>query len=492
MPGTVLNTIHNAGNAALDLSSPQYGHNFFVDATPGTGDLFYKGLWHTWLVGGIGVGGADIYALDVTDPSTTTFNEGSAATVVIGDWNASTISCSGNSTCGTNLGNTFGTPQIRRFHNGMWGVIFGNGFGSSSGDAGIYVMTVNQTSGATTFYYLSTSTGSSSSPNGIAYVTAADLDGDHITDYVYAGDLQGNLWRFDLTSATPASWAVSTGPLFKTQTGQPITQPVVLAGATVVGTAPALIVSFGTGQRTQLTNTSATTYATATQSLYGVWDWNFATWNAASSSQYASLTTAQVHAATNLSSPYTLSKSNLQAQTFSAGSNAGSIDSTNATVTWAQCAAASPYSCNGGTFGWYANLAVATATTGPEQIVSVPTLYQQALIVNSTVPAINNPLSCTINSDTGNTYIISVTTGGTFTSSGTSAKVSGFLTNSDANTVGQNLNETGALSIVRTSNSTTLIGQSNNPVAGTAPGIATPFSLPTNISVNRMTWTQLR
>ena len=77
-------------------------------------------------------------------------------------------------------------------------------------------------------------------------------------------------------------------------------------------------------------------------------------------------------------------------------------------------------------------------------------------------------------------------------SSGTTAKLSGFLTNSDANTVGQNLNETGALSIVRTSNSTTLIGQSNNPVAGTAPGIATPFSLPTNISVNRMTWTQLR
>ncbi len=492
MPGTVLNTIHNYLNPAVDPSNPQYGHNFFVDATPGTGDLFYGGVWHTWLMGGLGAGGADIYALDITDSSTTKFNESSASSVVIGDWNASTLVCSGNLLCGLNLGNTYGTPLIRRFHNGMWGAIFGNGFGSSSGDAGIYVMTVDQTSGAQTFYYLSTATGSSGTPNGIAYVTAADLDGDHITDYVYAGDLLGNVWRFDLTSATPSSWAVSTGPIFKTQTGQPITTPVILASAAVVGTAPALIVSFGTGQRTQLTNTTGTTYSTATQSLYGVWDWNFATWNAASSSQYASLSTAQVHAGTTLSSPYTLTYSNLQAQVFSAGTNSGSVDASNATVTWEQCAAAAPYTCNSGKFGWYANLAAATTSTGSEQIVSVPSLYQQALIVNSTVPAINSPLACTTTKDTGNTYIVSVTSGGTFTSSGSSTKVAGFLTNSDANTVGQNTNETGALAVVRTATTSYLVGQSLNPSAGSPPGKATAFQLPTNISVNRMTWTQLR
>ncbi len=35
----------------LDYSNSQYGHNFFVDATPGSGDLYYGGEWHTWLVG---------------------------------------------------------------------------------------------------------------------------------------------------------------------------------------------------------------------------------------------------------------------------------------------------------------------------------------------------------------------------------------------------------------------------------------------------------
>jgi len=61
--------------------------------------------------------------------------------------------------------------------------------------------------------------------NGIAYVTAADLDDDNITDYVYAGDLQGNIWRFDLTNANPALWAASASPLFTTPGGQPITHP---------------------------------------------------------------------------------------------------------------------------------------------------------------------------------------------------------------------------------------------------------------------------
>ncbi|HEY0342088.1 MAG TPA: PilC/PilY family type IV pilus protein, partial [Steroidobacteraceae bacterium] len=68
MPAAVLATIHNS-NTALDYSNTLYSHNWFVDATPGTGDLFYNGAWHTWLVGGLGAGGAAIYALDVTDSS---------------------------------------------------------------------------------------------------------------------------------------------------------------------------------------------------------------------------------------------------------------------------------------------------------------------------------------------------------------------------------------------------------------------------------------
>ena len=77
----------------------------------------------------------------------------------------------------------------------------------------------------------STKTGSTTN-NGIAFASPADLDGDHIIDYVYAGDLQGNVWRFDLTSTSETSWAVSTvsgnpAPVFKTASGQPITTAIV-------------------------------------------------------------------------------------------------------------------------------------------------------------------------------------------------------------------------------------------------------------------------
>ena len=292
---------------ALDFSGTQYGHNFFMNATPGTGDLFYNGSWHTWLAGGMGAGGAALFTLDVTDP--TTFNEGNAASLVVGEWTPANITCVGNSTCGSNMGNTYGTPIIRRLHDGRWGVIFGNGFGSSNGDAGIFVMTIDS-SGNKLFYYLSTgNNGGGAKNNGIAYVSSADLDGDHVTDYVYAGDNNGNLWRFDLTSATETGWKVSAGPLFKTPAGQPITTAVtVSSGATTAG-GNTIMIAFGTGNRNQFTNAGPVQFQPATQSLYGVWDWNMTAWNAQSTVQFAALTTA----ASNLTAPnFTLTPSKLQ------------------------------------------------------------------------------------------------------------------------------------------------------------------------------------
>ncbi|MBV8496908.1 MAG: pilus assembly protein PilY, partial [Gammaproteobacteria bacterium] len=293
MPGAVVQTIHSA-TANLDYSNTQYGHAFFVDATPGTGDVFFGNAWHSWVVGGLGEGGAAIYALDVTNPSPANFTEGNAPSIVLGEWTPTSLVCANVANCGNNLGNTYGTPPLRRLHDGKWAAIFGNGLQSASGDAGIYVMTIDPSTGARTFYYFSTSTGSPANPNGIAYATPVDLDGDHITDYVYAGDLLGNLWRFDLTSAMEANWALTPGPVFKTQGGQPITTAIVAAsGEATAGATQQLMLLFGTGQKFPQSNVSPATYAAATQSLYGVWDWNMGPWNALSASaKYASLTPA--------------------------------------------------------------------------------------------------------------------------------------------------------------------------------------------------------
>src|SRR5208337_122786 len=301
-----------------------------------------------------------------TNPSPSNFTEGNASSIVIGEWNAGSINCSNVSSCGNNLGNTFGTPQIRRLHNGNWAVIFGNGFGSVSGDAGIYVMSIDSNSGAQTFYYLSTNTGPG---NGIAYVTPADLDGDHITDYVYAGDLQGNVWRFDLTSSDPINWAAASAPLFTTPSGQPITSQLLVISSNTIGGPPRRFIELGTGQRTQLTNLSPVQYASGTQSLYGVWDWNLSAWNTLSpASSYSALPADTTD--TGLSSPFTLTAASLAAQTLTPNAAAGTVDGTNAAVCWQGTT-----TCGSGNnqFGWYANLPGTS-----EQIIFNPVFFQGA------------------------------------------------------------------------------------------------------------------
>lgn len=424
MPAAVLSMIHST-TAALDYSNTQYSHNFFVDATPGTGDLYFNGAWHTWLVGGTGYGGnaagpigdsttvanGILFGLDITDP--TQFSESNAASVVIGEWTSSTLSCvtgAGGSTCGNNLGGSVGTPLIRRLHSGDWAVLFGNGLNSATGGAGLFIMLVDHVTGAKTFRYLPTSAGPTTSTsngvttvtarNGIAYVTSADLDGDHITDYVYAGDVFGNLWRFDLTSTSPANWAASTTPLFQTPSGRPITTKVQVSQvpSAASNSMPRLIVSFGTGQQEPQTLTSAATFAAGAQALYGIWDWNLAAWNALApaTARYAIL-----------SGPQTVTSSNLQVQTVTA-TNASTTPATRTVSSLPICWAGTS-SCSGTSaqFGW--TLPLPTST---EQVIYNPAFVDGVFVVNTVIPAVAHALSCSTQPASGWTMAIDVSTGG--------------------------------------------------------------------------------
>jgi type IV pilus assembly protein PilY1 len=582
----------------LDYSATPYGHNFFVDATPGTGDLFFNGAWHTWLVGGLGAGGAAIYALDITDPtaSGTAFSESNAKNIVMGEWNSGALTCTIGTTvvttCGKHLGNTYGTPQIRRLHNGNWAAIFGNGFSSASGDAGIYIMlidnpTTTSNPASTTFYYLSANPSGSSSNaifsgtgsqsgtvvtisavasvtgasgkaatgaiavgdvltgpgvihgstvlsfgtgtggtgtynvstsgtvnsgavtvgNGIAYTTPVDLDGDHITDYVYAGDLQGNMWRFDLTSANPSQWGVtnsggasidkptgtaagqggggSPAPLFTAissggQIQRITTQPLAVSNV-VPGAGKVLMVEFGTGQRTQITNATSESFLSGTQALYGVWDWNLSAWNALSpSSQYATVASS----ATGLASPFALGFANLTAQTLTPLTN-GTVNGTNATVCWAGTT-----TCTTGntSFGWYATLPGSS-----EQIIFNPVFFQGSMLVNSTIPAVNTATSCTISTDTGFTYALNVANGGvfnnafpTFTFTNPTTNISTVVSNPTA--AGVETNATGSVYVVNT-----VEGKANivfQTVLGT-PG-SQQVIIPSNTLAKRLTWVERR
>jgi type IV pilus assembly protein PilY1 len=407
MPGVIANAIHNNTTAGLDFSNVQYGHAFDVDATPDYGDVFYGNAWHTWLVGGLGAGGQAIYALDITNPSN--FSEANAATLVKGEWTPTSLNVAGAcanvaTNCGNYMGNTFGTPQVRRFHNGKWGFIFGNGYGSTNGKAGIYIVTIDSTTAATTVYFLNTNVGGA---NGIAFPSAFDADGDHITDYVYGGDLKGNLWRFDLTSSDPANWKVSTygngttpTPLFTTPSGVPITTapttPIVLEA----GNISRAIISVGTGQLTPQTLSTPNTYSTGQQYMYGIWDWDMTAWN----------TLTNGRKLVSAVGPISITASKLQSQTITgpitdpSGGSTTLFTATANPVCWASLAA-----CTGtlAKYGWVTPLPGTN-----EQIIDSPKLDSGLITFNTITPANNSPLTCTASDNTGTTYSVSPTTGG--------------------------------------------------------------------------------
>ena len=469
MPAGVL-----ANGGMLNLTNPNYVHQYFVDATPVASDLFYGNAWHTWLVGGVGTGGSEIYALDITDP--TRFTETNASSVVIGDWN-------NNSAGLSHLGQTVGTPIVARLHNGQWAIIFGNGLNGTQ-SAGVYIGLVNSTTGAVTFQFLDTGVGTGASPDGIAYVTSADLDGDHIADYLYAGDTQGNMWRFDLTSNNPANWAVSrfgngtATPLYVAKDGSGIRQPITTApsiAAVVTGGATRIMVMFGTGNKIPFTSISGDVYATGTQTFYGIWDWDMSGWNgvANANSQYASLTGSQA-----------VDRSKLLQQTVVSTTVSGSTGyrylSTSNKVCWQD---STTCASNNNQYGWLFDL---PATQ--EQIIYNPVIIDGAVVVSTAIPPAISALQCNPGLQSGYTMAFDPASGGGLPQGFFPGAGGGFGTAGDGSVVGGiRLDAVGSPSTVKYGGLTYIVTQTVNGSAALSQ-----VNPPTNQSPSRVSWRELR
>lgn len=482
MPAGVL------ASKAVEISDPRYSHDYLVDSTPATGDLFYGNAWHTWLVGGVGSNGKEIYALNITNPNNTAdtvnpdFSEANASSLVIGDWTNASPGLS-------HLGNTVGSPVIARMHNGQWAIIFGNGLNSGT-SAGIYIGLVDKSTGAVTFQFLDTGVGSSSSPNGIAYVTPVDLDGDHIADYLYAGDLQGNVWRFDVTSNDASKWSVSkfgnsaATPLFvaKDASGkvQPITTAVV-AAAIQSGGATRAMLYFGTGQKIPQSSTSASIYApgatgTQVQTFYGIWDPNMTDWNSVSSVKYAALTSTP-----NYSRSHLLVQTSTETQASGGGSVSGYRSlSTGSTVCWQ---GSSVCSGDNNQYGWMYDLPDTN-----EQIIYNPTIIDGAVVVSTAIPPSVSAIQCTAGTQTGWTMAFDPTNGGGLPEGFFPNAGGAFGINSDGTVIGGvRMNAVGTPTTVTYQSQFYLVSQ-------TVPGVPTLSKVHphTSNTPGRVSWREIR
>ena len=261
-----------------ELADPTYIHRQFVNEAPTIVDVYFEnkldpgtgtpGTWRTVLSGGLGKGGQAIYALDVTDPAS--FSEATADDIALWEFSDEDDN---------DLGYTYSVPSMAKMQNGDWVVAFGNGYNNTEADGNAsttghaVLFLVNAETGELV-KKIDTGVGSTGTPNGLASPSLIDVDGDSVVDIIYAGDLEGNLWKFDVSSANPNSWDVAYTqgannlPLFTTAAGQPITtRPQVTAHPEG---SDGYMVYFGTGK--YLESNDDNVVGATTQAFYGIWD----------------------------------------------------------------------------------------------------------------------------------------------------------------------------------------------------------------------------
>lgn len=199
------------------LTSPTYVHQYYVDGISASGDVYdaVGNKWSTLLVGATGAGGRAVFALDVTDPDS--FGTSASALWEFTDKIPPVVTdCSAFGATSTNydvndLGYTLAQPTIARMQNGQWVIIVANGYNSNNGHAVLFVIDAKT---GCTIKKLDTGFGTATDKNGLSAPIALDINGDRSVDTIYAGDLYGNLWKFDV-SGNVSSWNIpSNSPFF--------------------------------------------------------------------------------------------------------------------------------------------------------------------------------------------------------------------------------------------------------------------------------------
>lgn len=251
MPGELLEPAVGSSHAKISsLMSSTYTHRYFMDGSPTALDARIEvdgsTKWRTILVGSMGAGGRSIFAIDVSNPDTVGKDD------ILWEFNH------------PDLGFGVSDPKIARLPNGDWAVVFGNGYNGDDETASLFVVRLSD---GTLLKQLDTNIGSSSRSNGLAApVLSAFPSRGAITQFVYAGDLLGNLWRFDLSDENTSNWSLSK--IFTAEGPDGSAQPITVAPTLTINPSDldTLILTVGTGSFIQ--NGDDTT--DQIQSLYAI------------------------------------------------------------------------------------------------------------------------------------------------------------------------------------------------------------------------------
>ncbi len=226
------------------LSAPGYAHKYFVDGPLEEGDAYVAGSWKKYLVGSAGAGAKTVFAVDITTPASLGAN-----------------SVKWEKTAGdagfSDLGHVLGKMAVVRLTTGEWAAVFGNGYESASGSSVLYLVNIANGSVIKSIT-VGTNSGGLGTP-ALLFNVNRELVA------AYAGDLGGNLWKFDLTGAA-SGWAGTK--LFTATSNGTLVQPIIQKPVIEVHPNGGYLVSVGTGKFFEGIDKSNT----EVQSIYGIWD----------------------------------------------------------------------------------------------------------------------------------------------------------------------------------------------------------------------------
>ncbi|MCW5285060.1 pilus assembly protein PilY [Verminephrobacter eiseniae] len=261
----------------------------YVDGNPFSADvkvgIAAGTAWKTYVFGTLGRGGKGVFALDATRIADLT--EDNAANVFKWQFTAADDPDLGYITGEVSIHATSNQAlPVAKMNNGKYALLLGNGYKSESGKAVLYVLFVDGPGGngwtpGRDGSYLKI-VADAGPGNGLSMPRWEDIDGDGTADVAYAGDLKGNIWKFNLQHRTnPTMWQVdpqdgsaSFGPGNASSVGR--TWPLHNAGHPIT-TAPqlmhmgqgGLMVNFATGNAF---GDADFPRVGVTQRVYGIWD----------------------------------------------------------------------------------------------------------------------------------------------------------------------------------------------------------------------------
>ena len=263
------------------IPDQDYAHFSINDSTPAVAEAYVGNEWRSVLVSGVGAGGQGLYALDVTNPAAFTRNK------VMWEFTDRDSPA---------MGNVIGTPKILKMRTSAYNaapaykyyavVASGannykaDGFASTTGNPSLFIIDLSRkpsdspteapwTEG-TNFWRIELPQTSTAIAKGLVGFTTVENFQTGATESLYAGDLQGNVWKLDftlkgtgsLTSNATTNFtafnfkAGATTKFFTAVDGAGTPQPIT--GEPVITRAffDSNLVSFGTGKYLELPDTT--------------------------------------------------------------------------------------------------------------------------------------------------------------------------------------------------------------------------------------------